>query len=499
MKKRLKDILKKVDVLRIIGRNTSKLIEGISMNSKIIQKNMIFVAKKGKITDGHEFIIEAIQNGANSIVCEKMTSPINQDITYVVVSDSTYALGIISSNFYDHPTKKIKLIGITGTNGKTTVATILHQLFSKMGEKNILISTMGIKILSKIYPTIHTTPDIIEINKYLNISIRKGCRYAFMEVSSHGIHQKRITGLLFQGGLFTNITHDHLDYHESFHHYLSTKKFFFENLSKNAFALMNSDDKNSYKIIKDIFSKIYFYGFKKNANFKIQILKKSIHGSLLLIDGHKIFTHLIGTFNVYNLLASYATAILLGKNKNDILKIIKNIKPIRGRFEQFVSNSGIRVIVDFAHNPDGLKTVLKTLKEIKNNNEKLICVIGCGGNRDIKKRPLMGKIVYETCDVSIFTSDNPREENMEKILFDMKNFKSYLNKESILTFVNRKEAIQTAIQIAKKKDIILIAGKGHETYQEIKGKRFPFNDMKIAKDLLKTYDQLKFCVKCEMK
>ncbi|WP_185853621.1 UDP-N-acetylmuramoyl-L-alanyl-D-glutamate--2,6-diaminopimelate ligase [Blattabacterium cuenoti] len=493
MKKRLKDILKKVDVLKIIERNISKLIEGISMNSKIIQPNMIFVAKKGKITDGHEFIIEAIQNGANTIVCEKIPSFIHQHITYILVEDSMEALGIISSNFYDHPTKKIKLIGVTGTNGKTSVATILHQLFSKMGEKNILISTMGIKILSKIYTTTHTTPNIIEINKYLNLSIRKGCKYAFMEVSSHGIHQKRIAGLLFQGGIFTNITHDHLDYHESFDHYLSTKKFFFENLSKKAFALINSDDKNSYKIIKNILSKTYFYGFKKNANFKIQILKKSINGSQLLIDRHQIFTHLIGTFNVYNLLASYATAILLGKKKDDILKKIKNIKPIRGRFEQFVSNSGIRVIVDYAHNPNGLKTVLNTLKEIKKNDEKLICVVGCGGNRDIKKRPLMGKIVSETCDVSIFTSDNPREENMEKILVDMKNFKSYLNKEFILTFVNRKEAIQTAIQIAKKKDIVLIAGKGHETYQEIKGIRFPFDDMKVARDLLKTYDQLKCC------
>lgn len=501
MKKRLKDILKKVDVLKIVGKNTSKLIERISMYSKIIQKNMIFVAKKGKTTDGHEFITNAIQNGAHTIVCEKIPSSIHQKITYVLVPDSMNALGIISSNFYDHPTKKIKLIGITGTNGKTSVATILHQLFSKMGEKNILISTMGIQILSKKYPTTHTTPNIIEINKYLNLSIRKGCKYAFMEVSSHGIHQKRIAGLLFQGGVFTNITHDHLDYHESFDHYLSTKKFFFENLSKKAFALINSDDENSYKIIKDILSKTYFYGLKKNANFKIQILKESIHGSQLLIDGHKIFTKLIGTFNVYNLLAGYATAILLGKKKDNILKKIKNIKPIRGRFEQFISNSGIRVIVDYAHNPDGLKTVLNTLKKIKNDDGKLICVIGCGGNRDIKKRSLMGKIVYETCDVSIFTSDNPREEDREKILVDMKNFKSsiYKDKESILTFVNRKKAIETAIQIAKKKDIILIAGKGHETYQEIKGIRFPFNDMKIAQYLLKTYDQLRCCVKSEMK
>ncbi|WP_341660595.1 UDP-N-acetylmuramoyl-L-alanyl-D-glutamate--2,6-diaminopimelate ligase [Blattabacterium cuenoti] len=492
MKKLLKNVLKKVYVLKMIGKNPFKFIEGISMSSKIVKSNMIFVAIKGKRTDGHKFIIDAIQKGANTIICEKSSFsfiPIHKHITYVFVSNSMETLGIISSNFYDHPTKKIKLIGITGTNGKTSVATILHQLFSKMGEKNILISTMGIKIVSIKYPTTHTTPNIIEINKYLNISIQKGCKYAFMEVSSHGIHQKRIAGLLFQGGVFTNITHDHLDYHRSFDHYLSTKRLFFENLSKKAFALINSDDENSHQIIKKTLAKTYFYGIKKNSNFKIQILKENMNGNQLLIDGHQIFSYLIGKFNIYNLLASYATAILLGKNKENILKKIKDVKPIKGRFEQFLSNSGIHIIVDYAHNPDGLKSILNTLKIIKKNNEKLICVIGCGGNRDIKKRSLMGKIVYETCDISIFTSDNPREENINKIFNDMKNFKSYLNKKSILTFVKREEAIQNAIQIAKKKDIILIAGKGHETFQEIKGIRYSFNDMKIAKNLLKTYNK----------
>ncbi|WP_185867364.1 UDP-N-acetylmuramoyl-L-alanyl-D-glutamate--2,6-diaminopimelate ligase [Blattabacterium cuenoti] len=489
MKKLLKDVLKKVHVLKMIGKNTSKFIEGISINSKIVQDNMIFVAKKGKITDGHKFIIDAIQKGASTIICEKNPFYIHKHITYVLVPDSMEALGIISSNFYDHPTKKIKLIGITGTNGKTSVATILHQLFSKMGEKNILISTMGIKILSRKYPTTHTTPNIIEINKYLNISIQKGCKYAFMEVSSHGIHQKRVAELLFKGGVFTNITHDHLDYHRSFDHYLSTKRLFFENLSKKAFALINSDDENSHKIIKKTLAKTYFYSIEKNSDFKIKIIKENIHGNQFLIDGHKVFTHLIGRFNIYNLLASYATAILLGKKKDNILKQIQYIKPIKGRFEQFLSSSGIHIIVDYAHNPDGLKSILNTIKTIKKNDEKLICVIGCGGNRDIKKRSLMGKIVYETCDISIFTSDNPRNEDLNKIFNDMKNFKSYLKKKSILTFVRRKEAIQTAIQIAKKKDIILIAGKGHETFQEIKGIRYSFNDMKIAKNLLKTYDK----------
>jgi UDP-N-acetylmuramyl-tripeptide synthetase len=487
MKKFLKDVLQKVDVLQIIGENTFKVIKGISMHSKIVQPNMIFVAKKGKITDGHEFIPDAIHKGANTIICEKIPFFIHKHITYVLVRDSMDALGIISSNFYDHPTKKIKLIGITGTNGKTSIANILHQLFSKMGEKNILISTIGIKILSKKYTATYTTPNIIDINKYLNISIQKGCKYAFMEVSSHGIHQKRIAGLLFKGAVFTNITHDHLDYHTSFDDYLSTKRLFFENLSKKAFALINSDDKNSHNIIKNTIAKIYFYGINKDPNFKIDILKENFNGNQLLIDGDIVFTHLIGRFNVYNLLASYATAILLGKNKNDILKKIKYIQPIKGRFEQFISRSGIHIIVDYAHNPDGLKSVLNTLKLIKKNDEKLICVIGCGGNRDIKKRSIMGKIVYETCDVSIFTSDNPRNEDINRIFHDMKNFKPY--NKFILTFVRREKAIKTAIQIAKKKDIILIAGKGHENFQEIKGIRYSFNDMKTAKDLLKTYNK----------
>ncbi|WP_185871870.1 UDP-N-acetylmuramoyl-L-alanyl-D-glutamate--2,6-diaminopimelate ligase [Blattabacterium cuenoti] len=490
--KKLKDILKKVHILKIIGKNTYKFVKGISIDSKIVQSNMIFVAIKGEKTDGHQFIINAIQKGANTIIFDKSSFSIihnNKHITYILVPDSMEALGIISSNFYDHPTKKIKLVGITGTNGKTSTATILHQLFSKMGEKNTLISTIGVKIASREYPTTHTTPNIIDINKYLNISVQQGCKYAFMEVSSHGIHQKRIAGLLFQGAVFTNITHDHLDYHRSFNHYLSTKRTFFENLSKETFALVNSDDENSHKIIKKTLAKIYFYGIKKKSDFKIKILEENMNGNQLLIDNYQIFTHLMGRFNIYNLLASYATAILLGKNKIDILKYIKYVKPIKGRFEQFISNSGIHIIVDYAHNPDGLKSILYTIKNIKNDDEKLICVIGCGGNRDIKKRSLMGKIVYETCDVSIFTSDNPRNEDINKIFDDMKNFRSSLKGKSILTFFKRTEAIQTAIQIAKEKDIILIAGKGHETFQEIKGIRYSFNDMKIAQYLLKTYDK----------
>ncbi|WP_185874055.1 UDP-N-acetylmuramoyl-L-alanyl-D-glutamate--2,6-diaminopimelate ligase [Blattabacterium cuenoti] len=487
MKKLLKYTLKKVPILKIIGENTEKYIEGISIHSKYVRKNMIFVACKGKIKNGHQFIIESIVKGANTIICEILPPIIYSNITYILVKKTIEALGLISSNFYDHPTKKIKLVGITGTNGKTSVASILHKLFYKMGEKTILISTIGIQIMSNKFINLYnTTPNIVEINKYLNLSIKKGCKYAFMEVSSHGIHQKRIFGLFFTGGVFTNITHDHLDYHQSFDNYLYIKRSFFKNfLSKKAFALINSDDKNSKKIIKNSLAKTYFYGIQKKANFSIKILKKNLHGTKLLLNGHQFFTFLIGEFNVYNLLASYVTAKLLGKKESEILKIINTIKPIKGRFEKFFSYSGIRIIVDYAHNPNGIKTVLNTIKEIKKKEERLICVIGCGGNRDIKKRSLMGKIVYEICDISIFTSDNPREENPEKILIDMKNFISSIHKETIKIILNRKKAIQTAIKIAKKKDIILIAGKGHENYQEIKGIRYPFDDMKIVKALLK--------------
>ncbi|WP_185855711.1 UDP-N-acetylmuramoyl-L-alanyl-D-glutamate--2,6-diaminopimelate ligase [Blattabacterium cuenoti] len=486
MKKTLKNVFKNVTILKKIGFISNKFIVGIYIHSNNVKKNSMFFAKKGEITDGHEFINEAIKRGANTIVCEKIPICINKNITYILVKNTIVSLGIISSNFYDNPTKKIKLIGITGTNGKTSIATILHQLFYKMGEDNILISTIEIRILSNKYKTIHTTPNIIDINKYLYLGIKKKCKYAFIEVSSHGIDQKRIYGLLFKGGVFTNITHDHLDYHKSFHHYLFTKKFFFNSLPNKSFALINCDDKHYDKIIKEISAKLYSYGLKKNADFNAKILQTNFYGSSILINGHKIFTSLIGKFNVYNILASYATSILLGKKKDEILKIINEIKPVNGRFEQFLSNSGIRVIVDYAHNPNGLKTIIKSIKEIKKKNVRLICVIGCGGNRDVIKRSLMGKIVYEECDISIFTSDNPREEDPYKIFMDMKNFSSYIEKKPILTILSRKKAIKTAIKIANKnkKYIILIAGKGHENYQEIKGSRYPFNDIKIIKNFL---------------
>ncbi|WP_185883119.1 UDP-N-acetylmuramoyl-L-alanyl-D-glutamate--2,6-diaminopimelate ligase [Blattabacterium cuenoti] len=486
MKKVLKNVLKGVHIIKKIGKETSQWIIGISISSPMIHKHMIFIAIKGEQTDGHFFIEEAIKNGSQTIVCEYVPISYQKNVLYILVPNSKKALGKISSNFYENPTKKIKLIGITGTNGKTSVAYILHQLFSNIGKKSILISTIGVKILSKVYPNSHTTPNIIDINKYLYVSIRKGCQYAFMEVSSHGIHQQRIEGLSFEGGIFTNITHDHLDYHQSFHHYLYTKRNFFQSLSKKSFALINIDDKNSHKITRNILAKKYFYGLKNNKNFFVKVLRKNLNGSQLLIDGtYPIFTKIIGKFNIYNILAVYATSILLQMDKDIIIKNLSNIKPVKGRFEQFLSKKGIRIIVDYAHNPNGLKSVLKTITDLtKKKDSKLICVVGCGGNRDRKKRSIMGKMVYETCDISIFTSDNPRSEDPHNIIKDMKNFSSYLNSKKNFSFINRKQAINQAIQIANKNDIVLIVGKGHENYQEIKGIQYPFNDMKIAKKFL---------------
>ncbi|WP_185882600.1 UDP-N-acetylmuramoyl-L-alanyl-D-glutamate--2,6-diaminopimelate ligase [Blattabacterium cuenoti] len=489
MKKSLQFILKNIPVLKIIG-NDNKFIEGMSTSSKSIKNNMIFIAYKGQTKNGHNFIEEAIKKGATVIICEKIhRCLINHEITYVLVKKAIDILGNLASNYYDNPTKKIKLIGITGTNGKTTVSSILYQLFFHLGEKPLLISTTGIIILDKKLETIHTTPNIIDINKYLHLSIKKGCKYAFMEVSSHGIHQNRINGLSFFGGIFTNITHDHLDYHKSFNNYLYIKKTFFEKcLTRHSFALINADDQYSHIITQNLLAKLYFYGIIHQYNCKIEIINQTFYGNLLMINGYRFMFPLIGKFNVYNLLASYRTAAILLEDEDKesiILKNLKNIIPIQGRCEQFITYSGIHIIVDYAHNPNGLKNLLISVNNLKSKTSKLLCIIGCGGNRDKTKRPLMGKIVYNMCDISIFTSDNPRNEDPEEILHDMKKFILFTIKQKVLfTIVDRKQAIKYAIKIAKTKDIILILGKGHENYQEIKGNRYPFNDMIVAKQLL---------------
>lgn len=486
----LKNILQKVFIKKLIGSYDIP-VKKLSQHSLIIDSNILFAASHGNRVDGHSFIDNAIQNGAKIILCEKLPEIINKNVTYILVNNTIESLGIIASNFYDNPSEKLKLIGVTGTNGKTTITTLLYNLFSRLGEKSTLLSSIITKIIDEDIPSMYTTPDIIQINQYLNKAVKLGCRYTFMEVSSHGIDQKRISGLNFAGGIFTNITHDHLDYHKTFQNYLLTKKKFFNLLSQKSFALVNADDKYVSVILENSIAQKQSYGLKKTADYKAKILEKNFHGTKILINNYKIWTPLIGVFNIYNLLAVYGMAVAFGKNPQKILKIINILRSVKGRFQQILSTTGIRVIVDYAHTPHALKYVLQTIQELQKNQGRLICIIGCGGNRDKKKRPIMAKIAYEQSDQLILTSDNPRYEDPEKIIDEMEITLNIKNKKKSLRISNRKKAIKSAILLAKPKDIILIAGKGHENFQEIQGIQQKFNDIKIAKKILSNLEKLK--------
>ncbi|XOD67537.1 MAG: UDP-N-acetylmuramoyl-L-alanyl-D-glutamate--2,6-diaminopimelate ligase [Flavobacteriales bacterium Tduv] len=481
--KRLKDILNQTPIKQLIGPEDRK-IAGLCQHSEQAGPDMLFAASWGRTVDGHLFIIDAIQKGAKVVLCQKLPETIDESVTYLLVKDTAEALGLISANFYEHPTRSLNLIGVTGTNGKTTVTTLLYELFSKLGEKVAMLSTITTKIADKESPSTYTTPDVISTNRHLSEAVKTGCTYAFMEVSSHGINQKRIAGLNFKGGVFTNITHDHLDYHKTFQNYLSTKKNFFDRLAKEAFALVNIDDKNALVILQNSRAEKRSYALKKPADYKAKILEKSFEGSKLLIDGQEFWTPLIGTFNVYNLLEVYGVATESGKDRREILIAMSSLKAVKGRFQQVSSPTGIRIIIDYAHTPDALKNVLETIREIRKDRKQLICLIGCGGNRDQKKRPIMAQIACEKSDLIILTSDNPRYEDPEKILDEMERGLSVQYRKKILRITERKEAIKTAIALAKAGDIILIAGKGHETYQEIKGIRQKFDEMKIVETFL---------------
>ncbi|XCI75804.1 MAG: UDP-N-acetylmuramoyl-L-alanyl-D-glutamate--2,6-diaminopimelate ligase [Flavobacteriales bacterium] len=481
--KRLENMLDQISVCQLIG-SSDKLVDGLCQHSTQAESNSLFVAICGSTTDGHTFIGDAIQRGANVVVCERLPETTDEAVTYLIVEDTAETLGSIAANFYGHPTQKLKLIGITGTNGKTTVVTLLYELFSKLGEKSAMLSTIAIKIAGRETPAIHTTPDVIQINKCLKEAFEAGCTYAFMEVSSHGIDQKRIAGLNFIGGIFTNITHDHLDYHKTFQNYLSVKKSFFDHLSKEAFALVNADDKHASVMLQNVWAQKHSYALKSSADHKAKILERSFEGIKLLVDGYEFWTPLIGTFNVYNLLAVYSTAIALGEDTWEILTAMSTLSAVKGRFQKFSSSAGVHYIIDYAHTPDALKSVLQTIREIMNDREYLICLVGCGGNRDREKRPLMAHIACENSDLVVLTSDNPRYEDPEKILDDMENELSIQNRNKILRIADRKEAIKTVIVLARPGDIILVAGKGHETYQEIQGIRQPFDDMQIVRTIL---------------
>tara|TARA_R110002126_G_scaffold152203_4_gene299318 strand:+ start:17977 stop:19323 length:1347 start_codon:yes stop_codon:yes gene_type:complete len=446
------------------------------------------VAQKGVQVDGHLYIDKAISLGAIAIVCEDFPKDKKEGITYIKVDNANTALAIMASNFYNNPSAKFPVVGVTGTNGKTTIASLLYQLFHKAGYKVGLLSTVKILVDETEYKATHTTPDSITINRYLDLMLEDGVEYCFMEVSSHGIHQKRTEGLTFAGGIFTNLSHDHLDYHKTFAEYRNVKKEFFDSLPKSAFALTNIDDKNGNYMLQNTKAKKYSYALKTLADYKTRVLEKQLSGTLINVDGTEVWTKLIGVFNIYNLTAIMATAELLGLEKLEILTIISQLESVSGRFQYTVSEDGITAIVDYAHTPDALKNVLETINDIRTNNEKVITVVGCGGDRDKTKRPKMAHIASQLSNQAIFTSDNPRTENAQTILDEMEVGVSPENYRKTLTVLDRRQAIKTACKMAEAGDIILIAGKGHENYQEINGVRTHFDDLE---EVTNCFNQLK--------
>jgi len=478
--KTIKDILYKVSVESVLGA-TSNAVSGVFFDSRDVKSDSLYIAQKGEILDGHDYISQAIDNGAKTIVCEEFPIVLVDEIVYVLVLNSSEALGTIASNFYDNPSEKMILVGVTGTNGKTTIATLLYELFLREGFITGLLSTVKIAYGRKKFENHHTTPDAVTLNKYLNKMLDAGVSHCFMEVSSHGIYQNRIKGLVFSGGIFSNLTHDHLDYHRDFKTYRDVKKLFFDSLPKTAFALINLDDKNGKYMLQNSVAKKYTYATKQHADFKAQTLECEFTGMLLKIQSFQVWTTLVGNFNTQNLLTVYAAADLLGLSSLSILKGISELKSVEGRFYVFQSEDNITVVIDYAHTPDALFNVLSTINMIRTRNENLITVVGCGGNRDKEKRPMMGEKAVLLSDKVIFTSDNPRDEDPEIIISDMIKGVPPEHYKKAIKVTLREEAIIMAGQLAKPGDIVLIAGKGHEQYQEIKGKRNHFSDLEIAK------------------
>ena len=484
----LKDILYKVAIESVHG-STDLTIEKIEFDSRKVSNNDVFVAIKGTLSDGHQYINKAISLGASVIVCEVLPTILSENCTYVKVQNSNQALAFLSANYYDNPSEKLKLVGITGTNGKTTIASLLYQMFKKAGYKVGLLSTVKIMVDEVEYKATHTTPDSLTINKYLDEMVEIGCEFCFMEVSSHGIHQKRTESLHFEGGVFTNLSHDHLDYHETFAEYRDVKKSFFDGLPKSAFAITNVDDKNGEVMFQNTAARKKTYALKTYADFKAQILENQLTGLVLKINNEEVWTKLIGSFNAYNILAIYGVALELGIESTEALRLLSELESVSGRFQFVISTTKITAIVDYAHTPDALENVLKTIENIRTKNEQLITIVGCGGDRDKTKRPIMANIAASLSDKAIFTSDNPRTENPQTIIEEMEAGVEGQNFKKTISILDRKQAIKTACQMANSGDIILIAGKGHETYQEINGVRQDFDDMQIVQELLKQLDK----------
>ena len=482
--KNLKEILYKVAIESVKG-STDIPVQKIEFDSRSIQPSDVFIAIRGSISDGHNYIQTAIDKGATTIVCDTPPDTLADNVTFIIVQNTNSALATMAANFYENPSAKLKLVGITGTNGKTTVASLLYQLYKNAGYKVGLISTVKIMVDEVEYKTTHTTPDSLTINQYLQMMLENAIDFCFMEVSSHGIHQKRTEGLYFTGGVFTNLSHDHLDYHSSFAEYRDVKKSFFDNLPRTAFAISNIDDKNGAVMLQNTLAKKVTYALKTYADYRAQILENQLSGLLLKIDENEVWTRLIGTFNAYNLLAIYATAVELGMEKLEVLRLLSLLESVSGRFQFIVSDTNITAIVDYAHTPDALENVLQTINSIRTRNEQLLTVVGCGGDRDKAKRPLMADIASGMSDKTIITSDNPRTEAPELIIEDMEKGIQIQNRNKTLSITDRFQAIKAACQFANANDIILIAGKGHETYQEIHGVKHDFDDMEIVQKMLK--------------
>jgi len=489
MSKKLKDILYKVSLLEVAG-STDTGISELTFDSRHAAKGSLFIAVRGTQADGHQYIAQAVDKGAAAVVCEELPRKLSNSVTYVKVKDSPTALGIIAHNFYDEPSAKMKVVAVTGTNGKTTTVTLLYRMMRQLGHKAGLLSTVQNQINDTVIPATHTTPDAIQLNSLLARMVSEGCSYCFMEASSHAIVQHRIAGLQFAGAVFTNITHDHLDYHKTFKDYIEAKKKLFDDLPSSAFALINLDDRNAKVMVQNTKAKVYTYSLKKASDFRLKILESGFNGLLVNIDNQEVYTRLIGEFNAYNILAVYATATLLGIEKMQALKAISSLSAAEGRFDYFISQKKrIIGIVDYAHTPDALRNVLSSINAIRTGNEQVITVLGCGGNRDKEKRPVMARIACEMSSKIVLTSDNPRNENPEEILHQMEEGVAAQYKRKALSIVDRKEAIKTACALARPGDIILLAGKGHEKYQEIAGKKYPFDDKEILKETLKELDE----------
>ncbi len=484
MAERLENIIKGINC-QIKGKIDLE-INKIVFDSRKVAKNDLFVALKGTQVDGHAYLSSAIEKGAAAIICESYPAQLAEKTSFIVVKDSAEALGMAVANFYHDPSKSLHLIGVTGTNGKTSIVTLLYQLFNKMDKQSGLLSTITNMVGQKVIPATHTTPDAITIQNLLRKMVDDGCTHAFMEVSSHAIDQKRIKGLDFDVVVFTNITHDHLDYHNTFDAYLKAKKQLFDDLSPQAIALVNADDKHSKVMVQNTSANVSTYGLKSIADYKAKIIESHFDGMLVKIENTELWTQVIGEFNASNLLAVYAVAKLLGYPKEEILRVLSTLGTVEGRFEYLRSDNNITAIIDYAHTPDALQNVLTTINQIRNKGCQLITVVGAGGDRDTRKRPMMGKIAADLSSKVILTSDNPRSEEPKQIIDEMLKGVNATKRKSIVSIVDRREAIKTAIMMAEEGDVILIAGKGHETYQEIKGKRNFFNDKEIVKELFKT-------------